>query len=437
MNSSTSTAVSPLGKLLARARLALVLLIVVTAVLVTWQRYGMERIIEVDSRNAAVFVDDDRSAGGATVATLERSTGVLKMNCDVSDKFSWPYCLMGFNLDYPGYDLSEFSHITVKVAYEGAGPAQLRLRLVNWEDGFTRQTDWKTFLNNEVTGLDIVPGRPVHIPIKWMSVAQWWRDQAKPPLEHSYTRLDKVVRVDVVTPVELKPGKHRYTVETIQIHGKWISEKNLLIGLIGLWVVCSFAWPIMAALALRNELKQSKNKLELLNEINKALQLETMELAGQAYTDALTGALNRQGLRDVLMRTHALLAQPMSVIFADVDYFKKINDNHGHPTGDEVLKLFAQRLKAEIRVSDRLVRWGGEEFLIVCEGTDAMQATALAEKLRDSLKRHPWPQDIPLTCSFGVAQRRPREEIGAAIQRADVKLYQAKAAGRDRVEVDA
>lgn len=187
---------------------------------------------------------------------------------------------------------------------------------------------------------------------------------------------------------------------------------------------------------MRRELKASNTRLALLAQINRALELESAELAEQAHTDPLTGALNRQGLRDALMRTSMLLAPPMSIIFTDIDFFKRVNDTFCHQVGDDVLRLFSSRITAQLRSTDKLVRWGGEEFLILCQTTDVAQATALAEKLRATLAGESWPHDIPLTASFGVAQHRDAEDIGAVIQRADSQLYRAKHAGRNRVQTD-
>lgn len=434
MSSSFASPSPTIGKLLAHSRLALVVLVLLTVVLVLWQRFGMERLVEVTGREAPVYVDDDRSSGGASRATLERQEQETVLRCDLVRQFAWPYCSLFFEMPGDGVDLSDFSHMTLNMA--GEGTQQVRLRLINFEKGYTHRTDWRTYKVNEVGGLHIGADRRVTVPLKWVSVAQWWKDQYKPPLANSFTDISQMVRLELVTPVEAQPGALAFRVKSIQMHGKWVSEKHLLIALVALWMVFSITWPLLAALAMRAELDASKTKLALLGQINSALQLETIELAGQAHTDALTGALNRQGLRDALMRTSLLMAPPMSIVFVDIDHFKPINDSHGHDVGDEVLRLFAQRLRADIRSIDKLVRWGGEEFLILCQNTDVAQASVLAEKLRDTLKRHPWPHGIGLTASFGVAEHRESEDIGELIRRADEQLYRAKAEGRDRVRTD-
>jgi diguanylate cyclase (GGDEF)-like protein len=433
MPTSSVAPSSPWSTLFARTRIALFALLVVSVILVAWQRFGMERVIEINGANAYMFTDDDRSPGGATVATFSIKDGTVHMQCHAVAKYAYPYCALAFKLPESSIDLSEYSQVTIKAAYKGPGPSQFRLRFYNYEDGLTKEGQWNTYKINEATTPDLITGQDLLVPIKWMSVAQWWRYQAMPPLEHSYTRIDRVVRIDVVTPLELKVGTHQLTIRYIRLHGKWVSENNLLVILVCIWVIFTLVWVSAAALIARQEIDEGKAKLNLLNEINHGLELEALELAGQAYTDPLTNALNRQGFRDTLIRSTTLMAPPMSVIFADIDHFKKINDEYGHATGDEVLKLFAHRIKSVVRSTDYLVRWGGEEFLIVCQGTDAPRATALAEKLRVSLKRQTWPHGIAMSASFGVAECRADEAIGTIIERADAQLYRAKSGGRDRV----
>jgi len=156
------------------------------------------------------------------------------------------------------------------------------------------------------------------------------------------------------------------------------------------------------------------------------------------HTDPLTGALNRQGLREVLMkRLHVAgrVDEEMAVVFMDIDHFKQVNDRHGHDAGDEVLRRFAGVIRNVVRSSDKLVRWGGEEFLLLCSDTTREHAATMAEKLRGALPAQPWPHGLRVTSSFGVTSLKPEEDIGAAIKRADGALYVAKANGRNRVEV--
>jgi diguanylate cyclase (GGDEF)-like protein len=198
-------------------------------------------------------------------------------------------------------------------------------------------------------------------------------------------------------------------------------------------VLCTVGWLAILTFSLRTQLQESKAAIALLREVNKALELEARDLAGQVHIDPLTGVLNRQGLRAALMSTSSLLSEPMAVIFIDIDHFKSINDTHGHGVGDDVLRKFANVIASGIRSSDRLVRWGGEEFLIVCPMTNVYQGRILADNLRHALHQHMWPADLRVTASFGVAQHHQQDEVGVVIKHADEALYRAKQTGRDRV----
>ena len=159
-----------------------------------------------------------------------------------------------------------------------------------------------------------------------------------------------------------------------------------------------------------------------------------------ASTDALTGLLNRKSL-ELLFQRAMLLArrtqQPMSAILFDIDFFKRVNDTHGHLCGDRVIVGVAEVARATVRGSDAITRWGGEEYLVLLDNCSLAQAAAVAEELRAAIASHdfglPAPQ-LPVTISLGVAEYRQDESESAFFSRADSALYQAKHRGRNRVE---
>jgi diguanylate cyclase (GGDEF)-like protein len=153
-----------------------------------------------------------------------------------------------------------------------------------------------------------------------------------------------------------------------------------------------------------------------------------------ARTDTLTGLVNRRGMHDALERERARgrrAVSPTSVLIIDVDHFKKINDVHGHAAGDLVLRQVAKCVTGAVRASDAVARWGGEEFLVLLPDTPIEGAKACAENIRAKIEA--MRGDQPVTVSIGCAQFGSRESTHAAIARADERLYQAKATGRNRV----
>ena len=156
-----------------------------------------------------------------------------------------------------------------------------------------------------------------------------------------------------------------------------------------------------------------------------------------ATTDPLTGLPNRRALDDCLKAALAAAhrhAESVSVALIDVDHFKRINDRCGHAVGDRVLVQLGHRLAADLRATDRLGRWGGEEFLLVSGHTPLPAALELAERLRASVAGFGFGHGEPVTVSIGVAQVRQGDDVDALLARADEALYRAKDAGRDRVE---
>ena len=164
-----------------------------------------------------------------------------------------------------------------------------------------------------------------------------------------------------------------------------------------------------------------------------------------AITDALTGLFNRR-----YMETHvgALVEQassrgkPLAVLVLDIDYFKSINDTHGHDAGDDVLREFALRIKKSIRGIDLACRYGGEEFVVIMPETDMAVSTMVAERLRRRIASEPFAiqkgaRSVPVTISIGIAALGREDNAATVLKRADQALYRAKRDGRNRVVPDA
>ncbi len=164
-----------------------------------------------------------------------------------------------------------------------------------------------------------------------------------------------------------------------------------------------------------------------------------------AMTDALTGLLNRRAFMErteqELQRAHRENA-PFSLILADIDYFKKINDRYGHPEGDLVLQRFADILTELTRSYDKVARYGGEEFIVCLPGANIPQSRSVAERMRKKVEEMEImlpdrSQSIQITASFGTASFIPesKEDLETLIKWSDDALYRAKKDGRNRVWV--
>ena len=165
--------------------------------------------------------------------------------------------------------------------------------------------------------------------------------------------------------------------------------------------------------------------------------LEIARLARLSRVDPLTGALNRRGLDLAFPPDAADLVMPLAAVMIDIDRFKQVNDTYGHAMGDLVLRKVAAVCGEAVRVGDAVVRYGGEEFLLLLPTVDCVQAARIAERVRAAVAVGTTINDqwIAVTISAGVADRRPGEARDELLARADAALYRAKLAGRDRIEV--
>jgi len=170
---------------------------------------------------------------------------------------------------------------------------------------------------------------------------------------------------------------------------------------------------------------------------NVSLTQRQGELVEESFTDALTGVGNRRRLEQALAVELSRVrrgAGSLSVIMADIDHFKHVNDVYGHRAGDQVLARFGALLREQTRPTDVVTRFGGEEFVVLLPHTSLDQAMLKAEQFRAALAAHIIaPLTEPVTSSFGVAEISHEEEEQSLLDRVDAALYQAKEDGRDRV----
>jgi len=193
-----------------------------------------------------------------------------------------------------------------------------------------------------------------------------------------------------------------------------------------------------------NRIQSDKELLEIrVTERTEELEAATtklidanLQLKNLSITDHLTQVYNRIKVDDQLDAEKQRFERydtVFSIILLDIDKFKNVNDTYGHNEGDNVLVTVANLLKSNIRNTETLGRWGGEEFIIICPETELQNASLLAEKLRKIIEHKTFNAIGHITCSFGVAQARKDEFTKELIKRSDIALYKAKEDGRNRV----
>ncbi|HEX7637047.1 MAG TPA: diguanylate cyclase, partial [Burkholderiaceae bacterium] len=273
----------------------------------------------------------------------------------------------------------------------------------------------------------------------------------------------------------LSPGRYQLRVQASSRAGAWGPELVVPVRVIPAWyqtwwartpacvallALATLVYALLTArlrrqrAALERAVDQRTQELrlqkELVDEKARALEAANVQLQRMSHTDALTGLHNRRYLTqcidaDVAMVLRCQEGQPadahLSFLLVDLDHFKAVNDVHGHAAGDAVLREVAQRLRAVARDSDRLIRWGGEEFLLVARDTTSVGAGVLAERICEAMRAAPFEVApgvrLSKTCSVGFAAlpffpANPRAAGWAeVVDVADHALYLAKAAGRD------
>jgi len=212
---------------------------------------------------------------------------------------------------------------------------------------------------------------------------------------------------------------------------------------------CSYALKIeeqqLGELKLMRNHKFNNAELELLETLlccliyplkNATLYQQALKMA---YTDPLTQANNRACFNDLIQREIYLATRhvkSLAIIFLDIDHFKDVNDRHGHECGDITLASVSKWIKEELRNSDIVFRFGGEEFVILLSETDLVGAELVAERMRRSIESHTLTYDmstIKVTASLGVCTLRADDTVDTFVKRADEAMYKAKNNGRNQV----
>ena len=229
-------------------------------------------------------------------------------------------------------------------------------------------------------------------------------------------------------------GSHQQGLEHIRSTGKseYIGRINEMSGL----RKTGDTFPIELSVAMWRVGKETFFS-GIVRDITKRKQMES-DMQILATTDTLTHVFNRIKYAELMAREIERVRRynhPLSIIMFDIDNFKKVNDTYGHMVGDTVLCSLTQIVKENLRETDFLVRWGGEEFVIIAPETDLPRAEKLAERIRLATESYRFDQVERVTISLGVAQFHQDDTEDAFIKRADNAMYTAKKNGRNRVEV--
>lgn len=365
----------------------------------------------------------------------------LHWRCHYTTAENYQPCGLTFALtgDDPtrGMDLSGFSSMEMDLVYKGPSPV-IRVAIRNFDKSFSKVEDGNSARMHSVNLRQRDVEKPVTLEFSELTVPEWWVRQFDLPREYNRPSLDNASALTIDIPSELAGQEHDLQLRRLTFHGEWISRDLAYLSILCAWVVGAALLVLRGWAQLREASTRQQREIDALTLRTRQLRVEQDRLRRLATIDELTGVLNRRGMEQSLDDFEEA-AQGMTLVLLDIDHFKHINDRHGHDCGDEVLRRVAAVVAANLRASDVFGRWGGEEFLIAGQGTRIREATRLAEKLCDRIAQAEITvasRRIAVTASFGVALAPPGGATADAIKRADEALYRAKAAGRNRVEID-
>lgn len=416
------------------------MLIISIGALIWYHFKGDTKMLTINPEKYQYYAADDKKVGGISDAILVEKNGKPSMRCTMKKgKYAWPYCEVAIHFSdsmFEGVDLSSYSKLILDIDYKSADPnGRLRVYLRNSNPIYTKRNDGASLKFN---GVEYEPGfnaGPKEIELSDFQVMTWWIADYKVPVEHAAPEFSNISIIEIATSSTVKSGDFEMTINSIELRGSWIKENTLLKIILYAWLVIIIAYILYEQKRLNKNLKVSAYRESRLRKLNDSLKEKNVEFAELAHRDSLTGARNRNAVRDWLDQMSQQVRwgkQTFSVIYIDIDYFKKINDKLGHQTGDDILREFVLVVTSAIKSTDFLVRWGGEEFVVFCPNHNAQQATEKAEHIRKTVEHHLWCHNELLTCSLGVTEMKD-ERITEVIARADDALYKAKNAGRNKV----
>ncbi len=384
-----------------------------------------------------VIVQSDSADGGSSAIAMERTDSSIIVDYELREGYAYPYAGVKIFLGdgkIRGKDLSRYDSIFVWIKPRGEGSVRLYMR--GYDSTFYRQDDETSLKFNEIEFFPLEETYPAVFVPQEFRVAGWWVAQNEINVHKARVDLSNVPLIEIQTGTNAPLGYGTLEIKGLCFKGKKIAKVDLVTILVALWFVTFLIILVIRFFDYSRERAANKKKREELEKNLRALEIEKSEYEKTSKEDPLTGCLNRAGFSSVLLREQENLSKngsPVSFVIMDIDHFKSINDTYGHQVGDEVLVNLTKLIQGKIRNTDALVRWGGEEFVVLCGDTPIQNAQFLAEKLRVAIESAPLIKQQQVTCSFGIAEMIPEEDPKRLFERADKALYAAKEGGRNRV----
>lgn len=386
------------------------------------------------SPNIATQIFTDSMNNGLSKGFISQTESAMVVDCEVV-KTSWTHGFCGIKLIFSkpliNNGFKKYEDLEIVASLDTKLKDTTFIYLINKEEneglGVSERANMvAVVLSDSLTKLSI--------PIDSFYVPSWWVNSNAQDPYYGKPRLNNISSIQIVTGDNTEARKEIFTIHEIKLTGTWVNTELLYLFLLSVSILMSTTHALHTVLRLRQSSKDNKQRAIELEQILNVIKVEKDKFETLAKYDALTGLLNRVGIRHAIQasiekfRSHRACS---SLIIFDIDNFKQLNDTYGHNIGDAVLAELSSTVVSQIRESDYLARWGGEEFIVVCAETNIHAAYSLAEKLRQHIEKNK-VAGHNITCSFGVSELK-ESDIKKWFDEADKALYQAKRSGRNKV----
>ncbi|MDR1758945.1 MAG: GGDEF domain-containing protein [Fibrobacter sp.] len=425
-----------------RINFLIFILLSLTIAVILLNKYSLNTTFTISPATYPYIVaeSDSVDGGNSTIDLIKTDSSVI-IDYELKEGIPYPYVNLQIFLGDGrtiGKDFSVYDSIYLWIKPRGEGSVRFYLR--GWDPAFSRKDDPSSLKFNELEYFPLEENYPAVFVPEEFRVSGWWVAQKGINAHKARMDISNVPLIEIQTGTGAALGYGTLEIFKISFRGKIIPKETLYASLVAVWFIAFLLILVFRIFDYSRERKINRRKREELEKNLQALKIEKDSFEKSSKEDPLTGCLNRAGFSSILTREQFRLnynGTPLSFIILDIDHFKDINDQYGHDIGDTALIELAKLLQSRIRSTDSLVRWGGEEFVVLCGDTPLQNAQFLAEKLRQAIERAALIPQQKITCSFGVAEMFPGEDTKAFFNRADKALYTSKQNGRNCVTASA
>ena len=418
-----------------KALWALFSLTLISLALEPWL-FNTSLIIKPDSDYSYGIFSDQDVGGASTVSWVNEEKKEWK--CTIAEGIAYPYCNYQLYLTDSlenGVDLTRFDTISIWISYRGQAET-IRVFIRNSNPAYTRANDHETTKFHQLEVAPEIFAVPVELKLSSFNVADWWIRNHNIPLELAQRELDNVISIDISSGTNIGPGAHYFKFHHVILTGRMLTTEQWYLLLIIFWLFVIFVFLVYQMVTRRVSIRERVQREAEFKEINTLLDNRVSEIDAMVQANPATATMHRQEVELALCEALSAREQkgvPLSIVLMDVDHFLSIDEQTGSEAANRALIGISVLVKSNIREGEQFLRWGADEFVLVCSGASNETARIIAEKIRRLVDGHDFGIGQRITASFGVAGLMDGETLAELFKRADVALYAAKAVGRNRV----